>query len=251
MLNSLKSTLLSHFIWGYLSLEFIAFPNIETEEIQVWGVDITPWMSESLSSFIAFNALIEGELDLQTGGYFIRYTDDDEEWRYECTTDEHDFNIMTSQNPNPSHTYESELPKYHTFIEDYLRPDYEDGNLYDSREYSFIWGIEHNSFSNLDIRTFFNRCRMEDINYNFPQRYGLLFCLYGSFNSFGVISINAKSRFINKQIKECLEFMYRMLGENDSDNYYELSLRNLFDFYQKSYGKMKSIEGHKNYKGYM
>ena len=214
ILNALSKTLFNKKLFGYFTLQLVAFIDPYSESIKpmFWAVDLNFGMNRMVSSYLYFHFLMGGALDITTGKYFMQCIEDDLDESEEAGK-LGDGNIFHLKN-SPRKLTENELFVKLPLAYNGENPVFHDFNLYDTREYLVCWEIWHPDLIGLDLKTFFHMCRYEGISYDLEHGKGITFMIYDllRYGYIGCMCISSKREILLTLANQVFSFLLQHAG---------------------------------------
>lgn len=212
MLNGLCKVLFSKKLYGYFTLQLVAFidPYSDSMKPVPWAVDLSFGMNRTVSSYLYFHFLMGGTMDPTSGKYFMQCIDELEEFEEAKHGEANIYHIKDSPRKSPDSDLYSLLPSVYNGE----NPVFQDFNLYDIREYLFCWEMWHPDLVVLDLKTLFHLCRYEGISYDLEHGRGITFVIYDllRFGYLGCMCISSKRDTLMSMISRVFSFLAQHAG---------------------------------------
>ncbi|CAG9313345.1 unnamed protein product [Blepharisma stoltei] len=202
-------------IWGYVSIELVAFPDPYNDGGMplYWGIDLYFGHNIISASYLMFTTLVGGANDIVTGKYFIKFEEHEDEMSLVEDRFGDDFtNLLTTNNPTKTIFENRGITDMDNECID--RPDYEDFNMFDERHFAFCWHAEHPEIKDLSLVALFHMCRLESVTYSLEHSKGSVFCAYDTLKNqhIGIMSICSNRKEAIRLLTEAFTFMLQQAG---------------------------------------
>lgn len=212
VVNNLGKSLFKRGLFGYFTLQLVAFVSNASLKPVYWAVDLSIGLCHLASNYFYFHFLIGGLYDGSTGKYFMNCLDDDEEedekqmklgeaniYHSKLSNRKAESPLITA--PVPA-TFQGEDQKFNDF------------NIYDTREFLICWDLFHPSLVTLDLKNFFHMCRYEGISYDLEHGRGITFIIYDllKYGYLACMCISSKRETMMKLISQVMNFLIEHVG---------------------------------------
>ncbi|KAL4447016.1 hypothetical protein ABPG74_013868 [Tetrahymena malaccensis] len=225
--SSLGEKLCQKGIYGYITVDMIAFPDPSNKlnHPLFWLIGLDCYLNDYSSAFFIFDFLSKGKIDKITGRYYLG------------------GNIPEKILPEENEQENEDSEKSNIIDE------------FEERSFMYIPYIFHRGFNTMGYRDFFQLCRKNSISFDIEKKQGSVFLLIDNIEN-GVLSLMTISENSRKNIKfmtDALNFILQIVGvvqrKTQKDLYKRTDQIYLMDIISKVRNLNKNNEKQINYFG--